>query len=640
MRLSFRILTIAGDCTFFFKVYANFEPSVLRTVPVTIGTAPIVLEWNDAVPVEWSSCVYLLAVQMIKQKPVVTCCAKMTLWDNGRHVEKPLVDYSTGAIKGSVWYVFEGVPRFDSHSSVDERRAAEDAHRQAKIPDEEAAALDEHYRSQSPQHYSYADLEAFVVEFSKRLSVTAPQGKLIAPELLHLPLAKFGSLIGWSLPQSMYFLVSPTFYIDHGVFETFIGMAIIHMGATRAAFESACAAIVADEHVKMSGANYDTYLVLNVMILACSYPSLMSKYATDYAEVYDKGKPKIIDTERFTVLAAALFIGDCEELAKYITFMFEAARSSDALAKTPLHTILKPIMRLYISGGALMTATLPSMDEARKSKKVRLDDLTNITGHMTSLFLQRWRVFNDDTGIEDPDPPELRIRSAYPGFGEGTGDLDADMTLLDAEDLEAYHYQCDSFANSALERWDRRLPNTAEHLDENVSVNNFYRYLYLFLPCSRQPLPVTFFFPVIHDDEGDIYGCTVPDLLTDNVAFEPAQTLSAEDTLFTSIVLSHLPGETGPEPASLSPFLAKQMDEFSASMRTVGLEVLDTEVEAEDGFRRVVLHKALTDISVDGFHDSILRMKQLGVRRAVLNHLALSPTRAIVLLSFDLPNKT
>lgn len=640
MRLSFRVLTIAGESTFFMKLTASFDPQVVRTIPVTIGTDPIVVEW-DAVEVEWSSCVYLLVVQMIKQKPVITGCAKLSLWDNARRSEKTLIDYSTNTVKGNVWYLFENVPHMPTSNSVAERRAVQDAHRQALIPDDAMTVLDEHYRMKTSEHYSYDDLEAFVKEYTKRLSWIIPRDQLIAEELSHLPNNSFTSLVGWPLLPHLYFRVSPAFYVDHGVFESFIVHAIAHMGATRSEFETACASIVADEHLVMSGSNYNTYLVLNVMILACSYPSLMSKYASDYAEVFENGKPKIIDTERFTILAAALFFGDCEELAKYITFMFEAARSSDTLPKTPLHTILRPIMRIYISGGALMTATLPSMDAARSANKVvSLDDLNNITGHMSSLFIQRWRIFNDDTGITDPDPPELQLRSPYPGFGEGTGDLDADMTLLDPEDLKAYRYQCSAFADTALGRWDRRLPNTAEKLDETISVNNFYRYLFLFLPCSRQPLPVTFFLPVLYAEEGEFYGCTVPDLLSGSATFRPAHVLDEHDTLFTQIILNHLPGETGPEAADLSPFLKRQFEEFNTMMRSVGLTDLDTDVQVKDGFRRVVLHKAIGDITEDGFHDSVLNLKQLGVKESTIKYLALSSTRALVLLIFDLPDKS
>ena len=119
MRLSFRVLTIAGESTFFMKLTASFDPQVVRTIPVTIGTDPIVVEW-DAVEVEWSSCVYLLVVQMIKQKPVITGCAKLSLWDNARRSEKTLIDYSTNTVKGNVWYLFENVPHMPTSNSVAE----------------------------------------------------------------------------------------------------------------------------------------------------------------------------------------------------------------------------------------------------------------------------------------------------------------------------------------------------------------------------------------------------------------------------------------------------------------------------------------------------------------------------------------
>lgn len=623
----------------FLKAYASFEPTVVRTLPLCVGDAPFVIEWDDSamIHVEWSSCVYILVCHLICQKPVLTACAALPVWNAGISHEAPLVDNSTGVIKGALAYVFEELPALPTSEPLDIRRKTQMAAAGGAVPSDVASAIDDEMRMKSRPHFSYGDLLDFVKEYTERLSWNVPDARAFAAEeLSHLPLRSFTSLIGWALPPHLYFRLSPAFYVNEGVFEDFIATAVLHMGSTQSELTDSIFRVTSGT----SSDSYDMYLILNVMILACSYPSLMAKYATDYAKIVQNGRATVIDTERFTVLAAAIFVGDCEELAKYIAFMFESARSSDRHVRTPLFLALRPIMRLYIAGGALMTATLPSMDAAKRaSTVVRLDNTENVTGHMSSLFVQRWRIFSDATGIVDPDPPEFELRTVYPGFGEGTGDLDADMNPLGAQDADIYASQCEAFAGSALERWDRRLPNTARELNNDISVNNFYRYILLFLPCSRQPIDCTFFMPMITMEDGtQLIGCTIPDLLSNGVAFLPAHHLTPEDAMLTQIVLNHLPGETAPEPAALDDFYVGQLEEFADIANRAGLERLDVESAVSDGFSRVVLHKILSDISAGGFADSMHSVARLGVTRVAFRHLVLTPTRALLLFIFDMKN--
>ena len=642
MRLKFKLFTVGGESILFLKVYASFAPADVRTLPLAVGDVPFSVEWDvHRGNVEWSSCVYVMVCTMIKQKPVITACGKCFVWGHTGATQCSLIDYATGVVKGALAYSFEDIPSLPMTEAVAMRQATDVALANGAVPVDAAAALDDEMHRRSREHFSYADLEAFVREYTARMVWNVPPvAQLIAEELARLPTRSFTSLIGWPVSEHIYFRVSPAFYLDGGIFEDFLAMAITHMGATRASFLASCSAVLD----KTSTDVYDAYLVLNVLILACSYPSLMSRYASDYASVRENGTLRIIDTERFTILAAALFVGDCEELAKYIAFMFEAARSSDRTVTTPLFAAIRPFARLYIAGGALMTATLPSMDAAKRAaREVQLSDTTNVTGHMATLFVQRWRVFNEDTGVEDPDPPEFELRTVYPGFGEGTGDLDADMTPLGEQDAADYKRQCEVFAGSALERWDLRLPNAARTLSEDVSVNNFYRYLFLFLPCSRQPLPVTFFIPMtcVNGEDGtgaELVGCTIPDLINNYVIFRPAHRMSLDDNAFMQIILSHLPGETGPERAVMDAYFARVFARFVEILAQSGLGPLDVETEPVDNARRVVLHKMLSDVSEVGFRDSVERVKQLGAARAIVKNLVLTPTRVLLLLVFDLPN--
>jgi hypothetical protein len=224
MQLNFKLFNMATESVLFLKVFASFAPTDVRTVPLELGDVPFSVTWDATTnALEWSSCVYVLVCHSIRQKPVITSCAKLTIWDNGTRPHVPLIDYATGEIKGAVSYLFSDVPSLVMTRELVLRRATQVAVDNDLVPEEDAAVIDADLQRKSKQHYSYDDLQEFVRDYASRLSWKIPAARfLVAEELMHLPMRSFTSLIGWSLPPHIYFRVSPAFYLDTNIFEDFL----------------------------------------------------------------------------------------------------------------------------------------------------------------------------------------------------------------------------------------------------------------------------------------------------------------------------------------------------------------------------------------------------------------------------------